>query len=524
MKKSITRQLLLAFMAVLFIAGASTIAFLNLYVIPDIVDSMTRQEVKHMAGVLRNQVLASTPQQYDKIVAETSTSGGAAVVTIFEKVPGGFVRRSTSVKDESGKLITGTFLSRDNPAFAPVSSGLDFSGEATIAKKLYHSYYASFPGGIAFVGISPADATETNAIAANNIRLILVIGAGAAVAIAMVLAAIQRALINAPLSLFGDAVALLDSGDGDLRKQIDVRREDEIGSISKAMNGFIATLRSLFVEVKDTSNDLKAATFKFDTVMRDIDRRIGDQHDALSNAAAGIEEMSVSTSVVADTCNSITREADACMAAAKHGTNAIDELSVSVANTIKTMDEVSKISAQFRHAVKQIVEKATAVREIANQTSLLALNAAIEAARAGDQGRGFAVVADEVGALSNNSKKIADEIAKTTSDLLAAASSIGDAIDKEGAMMKEVGTITGDVTGKFGDVVSHVGKVTDAITDINNTMKEQTSATQSIALSMERLSQTSEANLESVKQACAVSNSVSEGVTTLDACVSNFKT
>lgn len=167
---------------------------------------------------------------------------------------------------------------------------------------------------------------------------------------------------------------------------------------------------------------------------------------------------------------------------------------------------------------------ATAVREIANQTSLLALNAAIEAARAGDQGRGFAVVADEVGALSNNSKKIADEIAKTTSDLLAAASSIGDAIDKEGAMMKEVGTITGDVTGKFGDVVSHVGKVTDAITDISNTMKEQTSATQSIALSMERLSQTSEANLESVKQACAVSNSVSEGVTTLDACVSNFKT
>lgn len=45
-----------------------------------------------------------------------------------------------------------------------------------------------------------------------------------------------------------------------------------------------------------------------------------------------------------------------------------------------------------------------------------------------------------------------------------------------------------------------------------------------VAEQKERPSQTSEANLESVKQACAVSNSVSDGVTTLDACVSNFKT
>jgi methyl-accepting chemotaxis protein len=57
------------------------------------------------------------------------------------------------------------------------------------------------------------------------------------------------------------------------------------------------------------------------------------------------------------------------------------------------------------------------IAAIAKQTNLLALNAKIEAARAGAAGRGFAVVADEVKALSVETQRATDEIARKIGQL-----------------------------------------------------------------------------------------------------------
>jgi methyl-accepting chemotaxis protein len=57
------------------------------------------------------------------------------------------------------------------------------------------------------------------------------------------------------------------------------------------------------------------------------------------------------------------------------------------------------------------------IAKIAKQTNLLSLNATIEAARAGESGRGFAVVANEVKALSVETQKATDEIARRVDKL-----------------------------------------------------------------------------------------------------------
>jgi len=92
--------------------------------------------------------------------------------------------------------------------------------------------------------------------------------------------------------------------------------------------------------------------------------------------------------------------------------------SINVINSaIEKSKDASSHMVALDDSTKKIGEITSMISGIAGKIKLLALNATIESARAGDAGRGFAIVASEVKALSLQTSKEIEHIAKQISDV-----------------------------------------------------------------------------------------------------------
>ena len=155
-----------------------------------------------------------------------------------------------------------------------------------------------------------------------------------------------------------------------------------------------------------------------------------------------MEEISVSSSQVAEGANRAVSEAESAMG---------------------VMDELRGASNHVDVVVKTI-------EGIGNQTNLLALNATIEAARAGDAGRGFGVVATEVKTLANQTAQATNDITgrvgeiqtnvRKAAEAMQAISQIIHQINDQqmtvAAAVEEQSVVTSEISRAAGDVVNAV--------------------------------------------------------------------
>ncbi|MEO1067092.1 MAG: methyl-accepting chemotaxis protein [Pseudomonadota bacterium] len=93
-------------------------------------------------------------------------------------------------------------------------------------------------------------------------------------------------------------------------------------------------------------------------------------------------------------------------------------------NISAVSDNISEKLSNLQVALERVGDVAGAIDAIAKQTNLLALNATIEAARAGEAGKGFAVVAGEVKALASQTSDATANINATLEQLISESQSL----------------------------------------------------------------------------------------------------
>lgn len=327
-----------------------------------------------------------------------------------------------------------------------------------------------------------------------------------------------------PLSIMKVHAENLSSGNGDLTKQLDDKRDDEISVVSKEINRFIQKTKDIIVMAKNLSNENASVSHELSVTSLEVGKRVE------SATVLNTEADTVATTIFED-INSSVKNAEKSKIEIEKANKDLQEAQTIITNLSRKVQMSSQAEIELAQKIACLNENAQQVQsildiiaDIADQTNLLALNAAIEAARAGEHGRGFAVVADEVRKLAERTQKSLNEINATIKVILQAIVETSEEMNQNSQQMEELSKVSHGVEEKISGTVTIMN---NAIESNRKTLDEYVGISKKIKFMTNKISEVndiSSKNARSVEEIANAASHLSNLTDSLNNTLSQFKT
>ena len=390
---------------------------------------------------------------------------------------------------ESGKYIT-------NPDFNLIMTGnffTDFGMENIRNRVIGRFFYGTiddlivcsvplYTTGWTLVTIVPVDYVfaEVNA----TILRVIIFAALSIFGLLAILFFMIRKIIK-PVELMTKELQIVSMGD--LTRTIDIKSNDEIGSLAHYFNQTLQSIKNMVINVRSEAmsmsrigTDLANGMTETAATMNQIAANIQNVKQRVTGQSASVTDTNDTMEQITAKINELNGHVEKQAANVSQSSSAVEEMIVNIGSVTQTLvrnvenveeltsaSEISRtvlqeVAVDIREIAREsegLLEINSVMQNIASQTNLLSMNAAIEAAHAGESGRGFAVVADEIRKLAENSSKQS----KTISDVL---KRIKGSIDK-------MTSSTEKLLKRFEAIDSGVKTVAEQEENVRNAMEEQ---------------------------------------------------
>lgn len=287
---------------------------------------------------------------------------------------------------------------------------------------------------------------------------------------------------------------------GDLRDKVEIKAQDEIGSIGRLVDHVVDNTNGTLTVVK---NDIEKLYDMVHTNLRTINatnEAISVQRNTAQSVASSTSEMEIAVEKVTEFAKSTLEEvksaeeaSDTCRRTMQDNITTTHTLSDRLRASSEAINKIHMMSSQIKAIVKTIAD-------IADQTNLLALNATIESARAGESGRGFAIVADEIRDLAIRTAKSTKEVSNTINLLENAVTNSVDVMATCEGQMSNSLQQSSRANSSIEEIMGIIATISDMSEQIVMSCQQQTSSASEINQSIAHISKLAEDSYEQMAE------------------------